>query len=129
MEETEFAAFDTQSPEGFNPFGIGLEEFPSPVTVGEIISFVENQAADMGLTVLATDSALTIGGLRAGRFDILHPASALGYPSEIRGIQYIVMPDPYVQFILDYAIDADDYDALNPVFEQIAQSFRVLNSP
>jgi len=121
----EVFAFDAQSVELLNNFSILSQEFPLPLTVPAIIEQSEAEFADLGITVLAADSSLTIGGMRAGS---LHSSWALG-PIQIRQVAYLVLPEPNVAFFLTLTTTPDDFDALEPLFTQMAESFRVLDSP
>lgn len=119
---TEIFAFDTESVEFLNNLRVARGESPLPATVPMLLFQIESQLADLGISVLSTDSALTIGGLQTGRIDY----SVSAGPFEVRGVQYLVFPDPNVTFFLTFSTIADDFDRLAPLFEQMAQSFRVL---
>ena len=124
LELLEFLAFDTESVEFVNNLNLIRQESPLPLTVPAAIAQAETMYSDLGITVLATDSDLTIGGLKAGSIQV---SMSFG-PYEVREVQYIVLPKPDLFFVLTFSANADDFDALELPFEQMAKSFRVLES-
>jgi len=121
----EFLAIDTESVEFLDNLNIIRYEGSVPPTVPVAIAELEGYYADLGVTVLATDSDLTIGGEEAGSIQI---SITLG-PYETREVQYFVLLQPNLMYILTFSAGPENFDALEPLFEQMAESFRVLESP
>lgn len=117
-----FAAIDTQSPAGFlRSLNVIKQELPGPTTIKAAISDSEDVLTDLGLSVVSTDTGLSIGGARAGR---IVTEGDLG-TGAFREAQYIILPEPTIAFILTFGTALDDFDGLEPTFRQIADSFRV----
>jgi hypothetical protein len=121
-EVYEFFACDSESVDFVNNLSIMRVEEPSPITLPALIMQLEDFLPDVGITVLATDPDLTIGGVEAGSIQ----ASTTFGPYDVRQVQYIVRAKPDLWFGLMLSASADDFDALEPVFGEIAESFRVL---
>lgn len=121
----EFFAFDTESVEFLDNINIIRYEGAVPPTVSVAIDELEDYYADLGVTVLATDSDLTIGGEEAGSIQI----SMTFGPYEAREVQYFVLLQPDLLYILTFSAGPENFDVLEPLFKQMAESFRVLQSP
>lgn len=119
----EFFAFDTESVGYITNLGILRQESPLPITIAALIAEIENGYTAMGVAVLGSDSDLTIGGLRAGRFTASMPSDS----GQIMQVYYVVLAKPNLVFGLVFS--TDQLGASEPVFEQMAESFRVLGSP
>ena len=122
------SAFDTQSGELLTALEIYEQESPLPVTIGASIEAGEESVAGIGGTVLSTADDLRIGGARAGRIEYAVTCTCAGANVEIIEVDYLVLPEPTHSFLLTFAATAPDYPALEPVFEQIAESFRAQES-
>ncbi len=126
----DFAALDTESMLVLTNLTIFRSEAAGPIPVSDVVAFTESEEgrkelAEQGFTVLSTDSTLTIGDLRAGRILV---SFTLG-PVEGRQVRYMVQAEPTVIVQVVFATGADEFDELESLFEEIAASFRVLDSP
>lgn len=119
----EFFAFDTESVGYITNLGILRQESPLPMTIPALIAEIENGYTALGVAVLGSDSGLTIGGLEAGRFRASIPSDS----TQIMQLYYVVLAKPNLVFGLVFS--TDQFDTSEPVFEQMADSFRVLEWP
>jgi len=124
-ESFPFFAIDAESEEKITNLSIMLRDDPIPTTISALIGGTEDLFRGTGIQVPATDSGLTIGGLEAGSMRASAPTGF--FRSEL--VNYFVQLSPTVVYSLVFATGADEFPALEPVFEQIAESFRVLDSP
>jgi hypothetical protein len=124
-EVSEFFAYDTESEEYITNLTVVRQELPFPTTVPAAIAELESLLSSWGLTVLATDSDLTIGGLNAGKITV-----SMAFDSdEVTQAQYMVQLKPNVVWGLMISAHSDDFDTLEPLFDAIAETFRILESP
>ena len=126
LEEIEVFAFDTESVNILDNLAIGFQELLFPTALPTLVNQLEaGWLADPGHRLVSSESDLTVGGLSAGRL----VGSASANLSDLMQVQYVLLSEPSTAFILVFASGADSFERLEPVFEEIAQSFRVLDSP
>ena len=125
LDEIALFAFDTESVDILHNLVISFQEQPSPITLPLLINQLEAAwSADPGRRLVSSDSDLTVGGLSAGRVVLSMTANR----SDVILVEYFVLSEPTAAFILTFASGTSSFERLEPVFEQIAQSFRVLES-
>ena len=124
-DTTRFFAFDTRSEEYLTNFNIVSETMPFPVTMSMLIESLPEVYAEMGAEVVSTQSDLEINGLAAGIIRANMPLQMT--ESEIlsvNSIQYIILHDD-IFYILSFSTDVDHVEHYTPIFEGIAQSFKI----
>lgn len=123
-ELVRFVAFDTRSVGLPSTVGVLRAKAPYAVTVPEMIAAFEGAATEvLDGTVLASETDLTIGGLKAGSVQVLLTMGDIS----VAEAQYVVLPEPTVVFTLGFITLPEDFAEIEPVLRQIAKSFRVLD--
>lgn len=94
-------------------------------SMADVVNPVVAQYRELGFTVIASDTNLTIGGHMAAQIVYRFPFYLLdGGQTSVEGRQYLIVT-PTDLWILSFSASPDTVMALTPVFERSAQSFRV----
>ena len=121
-------AFNT---DGDAPFADNLNIRRSPLggqkidNIADVTPAILDQYRQLGFEVGATETDRQIGGQPAAHIAFSYPVTLPdGTSAKLNGHQYLVAT-PTDLWILSYSAGPGSEDAMQPVFEQSAQSFRV----
>jgi hypothetical protein len=118
-----YVAFDPASPPGFSTnVNILGQRYDSSTTLEKEIALIEQQLPVQGITINSITRDLTIGGYPAARVTMRFNTAGV----EVVGVQYAVLAEETLAYAITFVTTSDRIDALAPLFEQTAATFRVL---
>ncbi len=114
-------AMDTQpAGVGYATANISYQQQPFAMRVEPLLIQLENAYKQFGLQVLSTQAGLEINGLEAGRLAVRVTVG----PFAIKQYQYLYAQGKDL-WILTLAVDETAWESYEPVFTEIAGSFRL----
>jgi hypothetical protein len=105
---------------GYATVNISYQQQPFSVRTNMLIIQLEAAYEQMGIEVVSSESGLEINGLDAGRIGIRLMMGPFG----IQQYQYLYVLDTDL-WIVTMAVDENEWETYEPIFVQIAESFRL----
>ncbi len=105
---------------GFATLNVQLQTMPIPLKVGMFMTQIEAMYDQMGVEVMSIEPSGQINGLEAGRISIRLPVG----PFSVRNYQYIFVKGRNL-WAVNMGVDQDNWSSYEPIFAQIAGTFRL----
>lgn len=118
--ELSLVAFDRAAPVSSpTTFNMLSQHIATSTEIAAQGTLIQRQLSARGHTIVSMDSALTIGGFPAGRYESRFDDSGI----RLAGVQYVILPEPDIAFIMTFVTTEEHFATASPTFEQIAGSF------